>query len=225
LADQRLPAVQMESALARKKLVRLLQDAHAGEWAAALAYHGHALSVNEPLRSEIRQIQTEELAHRQHLFNMLQQLHEKPRRWRELQMKLVGHFISFVCRVGGFLIPMYGAGKLERGNIVEYEVAARLALLSGHPQFVEDLIEFAEVEWDHEQYFRRQTLSHPLMKWLPIWPATAARGLIREELKLFTQAFVARQIKSSRSSQNATVVSAVDPSENSSTEVLDRPKS
>lgn len=207
MANQRLPEIQMDPATARRQLIRLLQDAHAGEWAAALAYEGHAISVPEPFKSEIRKIQSEELDHRRRLFALLSELGQSPRASREFLMTVIGHFISTFCRIGGFLIPMYGAGKLERGNIVEYEVAARLSLLAGVPQFVEDLIEFAEIEWDHEQYFRRQTLSHWAMKWLPMWPATASRALIREELKGFKVQLEARKSAAPVGSQSKTQIS------------------
>lgn len=41
---------------------------------------------------------------------------------------------------------MYGAGRLERGNIVEYEIAAKLAAECGHPEMIDCLLEMAEVE-------------------------------------------------------------------------------
>ena len=55
---------------------------------------------------------------------------------------------------------MYGAGRLESHNVKEYEDAADLAVVSGHPEFVECLLEMAEVEWDHEAYFRGKVESH-----------------------------------------------------------------
>ncbi len=39
----------------------------------------------------------------------------------------IGTVIGILCRVGGWFVPMYGAGMLERPNIAEYEVAARHA--------------------------------------------------------------------------------------------------
>jgi hypothetical protein len=37
----------------------------------------------------------------------------------------------------------------------------------------------AEVEWEHEQYFRAKVLSHPLGRRLPIWPAPPPKEAIR----------------------------------------------
>ena len=48
----------MDPAAARCALVRLLQHAHAGELAAALAYRGHAASVRDPWeRRELKRIE------------------------------------------------------------------------------------------------------------------------------------------------------------------------
>lgn len=185
MAEQRLPRAPMPAPQARARLVRLLQDAHAGELAAALAYGGHAASLGEPRRSEILRILDEELHHRARLAAMLENLGARPRPAREIRMTIIGRSISAFCRVGGYFIPMYGAGKLERGNIAEYEVAARLAWLAGVREIVEDLLEFAEVEWDHEAYFRRATAEHWLARWVPLWTPTTAREMIRESFRAF----------------------------------------
>lgn len=165
---------------ARRDLVRLLQNAHAGERAAAFAYQGHGKSVRSPAeKNEISQIEREEWRHRHEIGRMLQELGEGPRRLREWWMMWVGLFISCFCRVGGWFIPMYGAGKLERGNIVEYEIAARLALDAGFPHYVECLLDMAEVEWDHELYFRTKAQSHWMWRWFAQWEPPPPRSAIR----------------------------------------------
>jgi rubrerythrin len=77
---------------------------------------------------------------------------------------------------------MYGAGLLESRNIVEYEVAARLAAESGHPEFVDCLLEMAEVEWEHELYFRERVLSHALVRFIPVWKTPPPKSEIRKTL-------------------------------------------
>jgi hypothetical protein len=62
---------------------------------------------------------------------------------------------------------------------VEYETAARLAVRAGRPEFVDCLLTMAEVEWDHEQYFRSRVLTHRLASRLPMWPAPPAKSEIR----------------------------------------------
>ncbi len=164
----------------REALILLLQAAYSGELAAFYAYEGHRHSVRDPReKTEIRKIQIEEWEHRECLGEFLKDLGAKPSRRREIQFTIIGRVISLLCYIGGWFIPMYGAGKLERGNIVEYENAARMAVRAGHEEMVESLLLMAEVEWDHELYFRTKSLSHPLAKVFPMWSAPPPREEIR----------------------------------------------
>jgi hypothetical protein len=81
--------------------------------------------------------------------------------------------------VGGWYLPMYGAGWLERRNITEYEQAACLAFACGAVHHVVDLLEMAEAEWEHEHYFRMKAASHPLARVLPVWKAPSPKEEIR----------------------------------------------
>ena len=74
---------------------------------------------------------------------------------------------------------MYGAGKLESRNIREYESAARFALACGEPEYIDCLLTMAEVEWEHEQYFRARVLSHPWHRVFKVWPAPPPKASIR----------------------------------------------
>lgn len=100
-------------------------------------------------------------------------------------MERVGRFIAAFCQVGGWFSPMYGAGRLEAQNVREYETAARLALVAGHSSFIEPLLEMAEVEWDHERYFRSHASSHPLWRVMPHWRAPPPRETIRASFAEF----------------------------------------
>jgi demethoxyubiquinone hydroxylase (CLK1/Coq7/Cat5 family) len=164
----------------RLKLIYLLQNAYSGELAAYLAYDGHQKSVRDPgEKLEIQKIRDEEALHRDEVGHMLAELGAAPRPAREFLMKIIGLTIGLLCRIGGWLIPMHGAGKLESGNIVEYEVAARLAEQSGYGHFVNPLLIMAEVEWDHECYFRQKFLSHRLHPLLPMWKIPPPKETIR----------------------------------------------
>lgn len=164
------------TAAATEELIRLLQNAYSGELAAYYAYEGHQLSVRDAVeKSEIIKIRDEEWEHRETVGRMLAELGTTGRPRREFLMKCVGLMIGFLCRIGGWLIPMYGAAKLENGNIVEYDVAAELATTAGKPHFVPALLHMADVEWEHELYFRNKFLSHPLACLLPKWKAPPAR--------------------------------------------------
>lgn len=165
------------------RLVRLLQNAHAGELAAFHAYEGHRLSVRDPAeRMDLARIQLEELEHRECVGAILRRLGAAPRPSRERGMALIGRAIGLLCRIGGWLVPMYGAGLLERGNIVEYDVAARLAAEAGYPEPIPSLEAMAYVEWEHEAYFRAKVRSHRLSRFIPHWSVPPAR--IRPAVRL-----------------------------------------
>lgn len=171
----------MEQAAARAGLVRTLQLAYSGELAAGYAYRGHWHSVRCPEeRERIQKIEAEEWHHRRLVGELLAALGERPRRRKELRAWIVGRILGLGCHVAGWFAPMYGAGRLERRNIVEYEEAARYALDCGHPEFVDCLLTMAEVEWDHEQYFRSKVERHPWTRFLRLWSAPPPRASIRE---------------------------------------------
>lgn len=164
----------------RDALVRRLRLAHSGELAAARAYAGHWRSVRDPgQRSAIQRILREEMAHRACVGGMLRSLGSPPGRVRDTAMWLVGTAIAASCFVGGWYIPMYGAGRLERRNIWEYGEAARLALAAGRSDLVERLLEMAEVEWDHERWFHDQVRGHPWHRWTRSWGDPPPREEIR----------------------------------------------
>ena len=92
---------------------------------------------------------------------------------------IIGRTAGFLCHVTGWLAPMYGAGKLESRNVREYEVAARYARDCGRSEYVEPLLTMAEVEWEHEKYFRTQVLKSTLGRLLPMWQAPPPKENIR----------------------------------------------
>lgn len=176
------PSVSAEAA--RANLVALLQLAHSGELAAAYAYAGHAASVGDPAeRHRILEIRDEELDHRARVRAMLELLDIAPEAARERKLARVGKLISAFCRVGGWFGPMYGAARLERKNIGEYERAAAFAVGAGHPELVDDLIDMSEVEWEHERYFREQAAGHWLWRLFPKWDAPPPKASIRARVE------------------------------------------
>jgi rubrerythrin len=165
----------------RRRLVEILQRAYSGELAAALAYRGHARSVRDAEeRRKIAEIELDELRHRERVGEMLAELAGRPVRLREARARLIGHVLGGSCFLAGWYAPMYGAGRLERGNIAEYEAAARHAREAGLPHRVECLLEMAEVEWEHERYFREKASAHFLSRWLHVWPAPGPKASIRD---------------------------------------------
>ncbi|PKL76284.1 MAG: hypothetical protein CVV27_11035 [Candidatus Melainabacteria bacterium HGW-Melainabacteria-1] len=168
------------SSRAQQDLIALLQRAHAGELAAARAYRGHAASWwARRERAEIEAIEADEWRHRAEVGEMLQQLGGRPQAAREALLWSIGSSIGLLCHLGGWLIPMFGAGLLERANFEEYEHAARLAREAGMPQLAEPLLAMAETEWDHEAWFRARVVEHPMGRRLPLWQQLPARESIR----------------------------------------------
>lgn len=164
-----------------QKLVALLQLAYSAELAAAYAYRGHWHSVEgDEERIRIKQIEDEEWHHRRLAGEMLESLSAHPDRRRELRALIIGRVLGVLCHLMGWLPPMYGAGRLESRNVGEYETAARHARDCGRADFIDCLLTMAEVEWEHEKYFRSCVLTHPLGRRLTLWPAPPPKEMIRE---------------------------------------------
>jgi len=53
----------------------------------------------------------------------------------------------------------------------------------GRYEWQDCLRAMAEVEWEHERYFRERVLSHWLGKRLPLWPKPAPKSSIRERFE------------------------------------------
>lgn len=171
---------------ARLELGRLLQLAYSGELGAIHAYLGHRRSLrNFRERLELRRILEDEIRHRRQLLRMLGDLQLAPDAYRERKLTFIGRTIGLLCRIGGWFIPMYGAGRLESQNIVEYERAARLAWLGGRALWSDELLTLAEVEWDHERYFRDKAASHWASRLIPLWPRPDPRTHIRKSFEEF----------------------------------------
>ncbi|MEA2236364.1 MAG: hypothetical protein QOC81_1088 [Thermoanaerobaculia bacterium] len=169
---------------ARAKLVRQLRIAYSAELGAGYAYRGHWHSVRDADdRAHIRRIESEEWHHRELAGGLLRQLGGAPSRIREVIFWIIGHVIAGFCHVGGWFAPMYGAGRLERGNIVEYEDAAVFAAECGQDEMIDCLLTMAEVEWDHEAYFRSKVIDHPMLRILKVWPPPPPRESIRERFE------------------------------------------
>lgn len=164
-----------------RSLIALLQLAYSAERAAAYAYRGHWHSLpREDERRRIKQIEDEEWHHRDLVGQMLKNMGAQPSRQRETRALVVGRGLGLLCHVTGWLAPMYGAGRLESRNIGEYETAARYARDCGREDFIDCLLTMAEVEWEHEKYFRSRVLIHPLGPRLSLWPEPPPKETIRK---------------------------------------------
>jgi rubrerythrin len=169
----------------REQLISILQLAYSGELAAGYAYRGHWHSVTDvDERRRIKQIEDEEWHHRKLVGEMLASLGAGPRKVREIRATVVGRVLGFMCHLSGWFAPMYGAGRLESRNIVEYETAARHALACGRTDLIDCLLTMAEVEWEHEHYFRTCVLSHRWSRRFSIWPEPPPKEMIRKQYEV-----------------------------------------
>lgn len=165
---------------AARKLVAQLQLAHAGELGAAFAYRGHWKSCRDSEeREQIRKIEEDEWHHRHLVRNLLTRLNAHPLLLREVRFFLIGRTLGLACHLLGWFIPMYAAGRLESHNVREYEDAADYALACGHPEMLDCLLTMAEIEWDHEKYFRETIVDHPWLRFIRLWKAIPPREAIR----------------------------------------------
>src|SRR6267143_199111 len=171
----------MQDADSSQNLTTILQLAYSGERAAAYAYRGHWKSVFDTAeRARIKQIEDEEWHHRKLVGEMLRSLDAHAGSLREIRALIIGRGLCLLCHVMGWLAPMYCAGRLESRNIVEYETAARYARDCGREDFIDCLLMMAEVEWEHEYYFRSRVLLHSFGRRLRLWPIPPAKERIRE---------------------------------------------
>jgi hypothetical protein len=161
----------------RNQLIHILQGAYSGELAAGFAYRGHWKSIsNEKERLAIQKIEQEEWNHRKRVGEILEKLGGAPQSFREAKLWVVGRTIGLSCYLLGWFLPMYFAGRLEGGNVIEYQVAAFHAAALGLKEFEADLLVMAAVEKEHEQFFLGVISGH---RWLPFisglfgWGSTA----------------------------------------------------
>ncbi len=149
---------------ARKNLIRILQNAHAGELAAAFAYRGHWKSLRESdEKKQIKIIETEEWTHRENVRKWLFELGTEPRKLREAVFWTIGRTLGVLCFVSGWFFPMYFAGRLESQNIIEYEEAAEYARELSLETCAEEMMEMSRVEAQHEEFFSGVVKNHRLL--------------------------------------------------------------
>lgn len=157
----------------KQKLIKILQNAHAGELAAAYAYRGHWKSVrNSEEKTNIKKIEQEEWEHRECVLKWLHELNAEPNKLREKIFWTIGRSLGVLCYVSGWFFPMYFAGRLESQNTQEYKDAAEFAKELEMPECVEEMMYMSAKELEHEEYFRQVVAKHkflPIMKTIFKW--------------------------------------------------------
>jgi rubrerythrin len=159
----------MGNKIVRKRLIHLLQNAHAGERAAAIAYSRHwRILKNADEITAVKQIEIEEWKHRDELRKILLKLESKPRVFRELIFLTVGTVISFGCYFCRRFFATYFAGILERNNVDEYQEAFELAEKIGLTEFMPCFLAMKETEIRHEEILRKMVNEHWLFPFLSL---------------------------------------------------------
>lgn len=159
-----IASIDFVSTQAKANLIRILQNAYSGELAAGFAYRGHWRSLNDsPEKTNIKKIEAEEWDHRRRVGEWLASLESRPRRAREVIFWTIGRILGLTCFVSGWFMPMYFAGRLESGNVTEYEDAAAFAKELAMDDCVADLLDMAAVEAEHEIFFRETVTGHRLL--------------------------------------------------------------
>lgn len=138
-----------------QKLIKMLQHANAAEYGAYHAYVGHRDSVRSVYdKAQLDLIMQEEMIHIKTTSLMLQDLGAEPSPWRILFFTIVGKTLGKLCHYTGYKLPMWGAGVIEKMGRNGYRKIALEANRLGQPRMRQVLIEMAEVEEEHEQYFK-----------------------------------------------------------------------
>ncbi len=154
----------MNKSNAKQNLIHILQNAHAGELAAAFAYRGHWKSVrNKQEKSHIKQIEREEWEHRECVRKWLYELDSEPKKFREAVFWTIGRSLGVLCFVSGWFFPMYFAGRLENQNTREYLDAAEFAKELEMKECFNELNAMSAKELEHEKYFSETVATHRLL--------------------------------------------------------------
>lgn len=158
---------------AKANLIRILQNAYSGEFGAARVYDMHSGALrNTDEATKIRQIASEEWAHRKKAGEWLGYLGATPLWYKEAIFWTIGSIAGPLCYVTGHFMPMYFAGWLENGNVKEYEDAAAFARELGMSDCETDMLEMARVEAEHETFFHDTVAKHwilPIMRMVFRW--------------------------------------------------------
>ena len=151
---------------AQKNLIRILQNAHAGEMAAAYAYRGHWKSLKPSAeRERIKIIEAEEWQHRENVARWLEKFGAQPNPLREKIFWAIGRGLGLTCYASGWFFPMYFAGRLESRNVLEYVDAAEFAGELEMPECFAEMMEMSRIEGEHEIFFRGAVAGH---RFLPL---------------------------------------------------------
>jgi hypothetical protein len=139
-----------------KKLIKMLQFAHAYEVAAYHAYEGHWRSVtNRNELDYLSEIDLNELDNIDVLEDILRQLGADTDWYMEHCAEYIGEFVGLLCYHTGWNIPKFVTKIMDRIGMFSYSRIATEALRNGLFEAHDDLMEIAGVESEHDRLFER----------------------------------------------------------------------
>jgi demethoxyubiquinone hydroxylase (CLK1/Coq7/Cat5 family) len=139
------------------KLIRMLRHAHAAEYGAWWAYKGHMESLtNNFERSSLMLIMSEENRHIEITKKMLADFNAHPGYWQPKTFIGIGKVLGFLCKYTGYRLPMFVAGLIEKIGKNSYRAIAAEAKKVGQPLIELVLLEMAETEEEHEEFFKER---------------------------------------------------------------------
>lgn len=157
-------ATAAERVRAHKALVDLLQQAYSAEKAAAFAYQGHAGSVKRAEeKAAIHRIEVDEWGHRHEVLTLMRRYDIPVSKWYEFRFHVIGKVISGACRVIGWFMPYYFAGRLESGNVCEYFRLMHYFHELGINTHDQVLYDMGIREKEHEVYFLERIKDRKLL--------------------------------------------------------------
>lgn len=137
------------------KLIRMLQDAHAGELGAFHAYAGHIRATkNVAERNRLIQIQAEELRHINDCKRLLNHYGYPTNELKDSIMKFVGQTLGLLCFISGRKLAAWGAGVIEKIGMVNYQKMVDISQKLGNKRLVDIFTNMRDTETVHEIYFK-----------------------------------------------------------------------
>ena len=145
----------MENNKLQFKLIKMIQDAHAGEMGAYHAYSGHIRATKDAEeRKALIQIQADEMTHIVDCKKLLNYYGHNTNEFKDSIMKLIGQTLGLLCFVSGRRLAAWGAGIIERVGMVNYQKMVDISQELGNEKLVDIFTNMRDTERVHDMYFK-----------------------------------------------------------------------
>jgi rubrerythrin len=124
----------------------MLKFTHGVEVGAHLAYVGHYKRTND---NKVRLIASQEAQHQEQIRGMLASYGEKNSPVFDVPFSVIGNTVRYLCSISPLFMLNSVAKLLEKFAVFSYnDLAERF------PDYRDELLEMAETELEHEEYFK-----------------------------------------------------------------------